>query len=171
MTDQRLKLRSPRLEDTDWMLSVENNPEFWIYGDNQTPYLREDIEQFILDQEHPDDVAVQIRKVIEWEGNSVGIVDLFEIDYDHLRAGVGILIFDEQVRSRGVAALALCDIETFARRELGMHQLHCSVRGNNPAALRLFEKLQYKSCGERKDWYRSDADHFDSEMLFQKFLN
>jgi diamine N-acetyltransferase len=166
------KLRSLQISDVDWMLSVENNPEFWIYGDNQTPYLREDIEQFIIESISNGDLQVnQLRKVIEWNDKPVGMVDLFDIDYDHLRAGVGILIFEYEARSRGLAVWAIHEIEQLAQRELGMHQLHCSVRANNVAGIKLFGNLLYKSCGERKDWYRSDADHFESEMLFQKFLN
>lgn len=169
---QYRNLRSLKIEDVDWMLSVENNPEFWMYGDNQTPYLREDIEQFVQEEIELEDVQVeQLRKVIECEGKPVGMVDLFDIDYDHLRAGVGILIFDHQARSKGLASWAIQEIESFARHELGMHQLHCSVRVSNDAGIKLFEKLAYQFCGERKEWYRSGADTFESEMLYQKFLN
>ena len=170
--EQHRTLRSLRIEDVDWMLAVENNPDFWLYGDNQTPYTREDIEEFIQEEIYSDEVQVsQLRKVIEWEGEPVGMVDLFDVDYDHLRAGIGILIFKHQARSKGLALWAIAEMEQFARRELGMHQLHCSVRANNLAGIKLFTRLKYRACGERKDWYRSDADHFESEMLYQKFLN
>lgn len=171
LLNKRSELRALRPEDATWMLAVENNPTWWSYGDNQSPYSREDIEAFI---EESMATAVleqtQLRRVITVDGLPVGMVDLFEIDHDHLRAGIGILLFDSAYRSKGLASQSIGSMEMYAKNTLGLHQLHCSVRAENRPARKLFEGLGYLACGERKDWYRKGPEEFEDERLYQKIL-
>ncbi|MBO5847153.1 MAG: GNAT family N-acetyltransferase, partial [Bacteroidales bacterium] len=88
-------------------------------------------------------------------GESLGLIDLFELDNFHARASIGIVIKKEaQEKSYGSMALkALCQ---YAKNSLLLHQLSAQIADSNKAALRLFYKCGFSACGMLKDWIRRE---------------
>lgn len=101
---------------------------------------------------------------------TVGAVDLFEYDPLNGRAGLGILIYDEENRRRGYAFDTLEVLCRYAREQLRLHQLWCTVGASNAASLALFRQAGFIETGVRRDWLWSPEGFLD-EILFQKILD
>ena len=101
---------------------------------------------------------------------TVGAVDLFEYDPLNGRAGLGILIYGEENRRRGYASDTLEILCRYAREQLRLHQLWCTVGAGNAASLALFRQAGFVETGVRRDWLWSPEGFLD-EILFQKILD
>jgi diamine N-acetyltransferase len=112
----------------------------------------------------------QMRLVIEDAANqeAVGAVDIFEFDPHNRRAGVGIIV-SPPYRQRGFALDALRALERYASDILHLHQLWCSIAGDNTASLALFARANYVQCGRRREWLLT-IDGAKDEILMQKIL-
>lgn len=101
---------------------------------------------------------------------TVGAVDLFEYDPLNGRAGLGILIYGEENRRRGYASDTLEVLCRYAREQLRLHQLWCTVGAGNAASLALFRQAGFVETGVRRDWLWS-PEGFRDEILLQKILD
>ena len=101
---------------------------------------------------------------------TVGAVDLFEYDPLNGRAGLGILIYGEENRRRGYASDTLEVLGRYAREQLRLHQLWCTVGAGNAASLALFRQAGFVETGVRRDWLWS-PEGFRDEILLQKILD
>ncbi len=88
-------------------------------------------------------------------GRPVGVIDLFDFDPFHLRAGVGILVYEPEYRRKGYASQALDILVRYAFEVLRLHQLYCNIPVGNAPSRRLFEKCGFVSCGLKKEWLRT----------------
>ena len=103
------------------------------------------------------------------EARPVGIADLFEFDPLNRRAGLGILIHDEDDRGRGYASDAVETLCEYARERLRLHQLWCNVGTDNAASLGLFRRTGFVPAGIKRQWLWTPEGYRD-EMLMQKIL-
>lgn len=86
-----------------------------------------------------------------------GMIDLYEFEPHHKRAGVGILI-DKPFRKQGIASMALDLISEYAFSFLHLHQLFAHIPVCNTPSLALFEKNGFVFSGTLQDWlYTSDG--------------
>ena len=60
-------------------------------------------------------------------------------------------------------------LKEYALKVLCFHSLHCSIHGDNPKSISLFEKCGFEKVGIRKDWYLEKGSRID-EILFQVCL-
>jgi diamine N-acetyltransferase len=130
-------------------------------------FSRETLRKFIENQQHDITMTGQLRMVIcrrnpdnpdspgspgspgnscnpgnpgdTSAGDPVGFIDLFDLDPVEQSAGVGVLIYDEAHRRKGYGREALELAGEYARRELGLRSLWCTVAADNAASLALFE--------------------------------
>lgn len=143
---ERCSLRSVGSKDIDTILLWENDSEVRRFGDAEKVFTREDIAEFVRNQQYDIAVTEQQRFMIDApDGRSVGAIDLF--DYDGFSASVGILVYDTADRRKGYAADALRTIAEYARN-LRMSDLRASVAAGNTASLRLFESCGFVRTGE-----------------------
>lgn len=143
---EKCSLRSVGSKDIDTILLWENDPEVRKAGDAEKVFTREDIEEFVRNQQHDIAVTEQQRFMIDApDGRTVGAIDLF--DYDGTTAGIGILVYAAEDRRRGYAADALRTLAGYARN-LRISVLHASVAAGNTASLRLFESCGFGRTGE-----------------------
>ena len=98
---KRIWLRKIVSSDLDILLDWENNQLHHQFSDSPSFYSKQIMESFVNSTQ---DLFVnnQLRLMIDFEGDVVGCIDLFDFDPFHLRAGVGILI-DSKYRKRGLA--------------------------------------------------------------------
>lgn len=101
---------------------------------------------------------------------TAGCIDLFEYDPLNRRAGIGILIYGAENRRKGYAREALGILCRYAREQLRLHQLWCTVGAGNAASLALFRQAGFVETGVRRDWLWSPEGFLD-ELLFQKILD
>jgi len=165
----QIRLRAPEPEDTDLLYSWENDPSIWRLSNTLLPFSRHDIEQFILNSR----TDIVSRKQARWmidlrsgsEAETIGTIDLFDYDPMHRRAGLGILIKDEQKRNKGYAGTALEILIPYCFEVLALHQLYCNISDDNQASLALFKKHGFGISGTKKDWLLHDEKFSDEHFL------
>lgn len=160
-------LRALEPEDLDFVYQIENDERIWHLSHTQTPYSRFLIKQY-LENAHQDIYeAKQLRLVISnFEKEVLGLIDIFDFDFKNKRAGIGIVITDEENRGRGLGREALQLLVNYCFSKLDLHQLYCNVSDRNTASIKLFESLNFKSIGLKKDWNFS-SEGYTSEYLLQ----
>lgn len=165
---EHIALRALEPGDLDFLYELENNPLVWEISGTTAPYSRHLLQRY-LDNAHRDIYEVkQLRLAIVGPGEAVlGFIDLFDFDPKNGRAGLGIVILDENNRGRGLGSEAVGLVCDYAFATLQLHQLYAHVLENNVASIRMFQKLGFEATGIRKDWIRSGNGYID-ELLFQK---
>jgi diamine N-acetyltransferase len=112
----------------------------------------------------------EMRLIIEsHEGKPFGSLELFDFDPYHMRAGLGIIVFEKDDRRKGLAAEALQLIINYAYNELGIYQLYANVAESNTPSIELFKKLGFETVGLKKQWLKIPSG-WEGEYLFQKRL-
>lgn len=163
----RVRLRALEPGDVEILYRWENDARIWGVSDTLLPFSRHTLTRFIADQARSIYETRQTRFIIESSTDScpVGAIDLFDFDPHHLRAGVGILIYDETDRKKGYASDALRLLITYGFEVLRLHQLYCNVSSDNTASLALFEKCGFVRCGLKRDWLHMPSGWQDEYML------
>jgi diamine N-acetyltransferase len=96
----------------------------------------------------------------------VGVVDLYDFDPYHKRAGIGIVIPQDLDRSKGFASAGLQMMIEYSFSRLRLHQLYAGIADDNVASRKLFEKLRFRESGIKKDWIATETG-FKDEIIYQ----
>ena len=170
MNTNKVKLRALELEDVEKVFVWENDQEQWNVGVNNHYYSRYAIENYVLSAQNEDVFySCQVRNMIENEDSqSIGCVDLYDIDARHSKAGVGIYI-DKDFRQQGYAKQSLCLLESYALEILCLHQLYAVVGEDNESSINLFAECGYTQVATLQDWLRKGKE-FKNALVFQKIL-
>ena len=167
LTGKKIHLRALEPEDLDFLYTIENNESFWEVSSTQTPFSRFILEQYIVNSHQDIFEAKQLRLIIvdNITNISVGMIDLFEFNPLHKRAGIGILIIETE-QHKGFASEAIELLINYSFNQLNLHQLFANITADNTKSLELFTKLNFKKIGVKKEWIFSKGD-FKDEILFQ----
>lgn len=161
-------LRAPELGDVDFLFALENDDKLWHLSNTTIPFSRFDIEQYVLQAEKDVFRGRQIRfmidKTSEKNIRTIGAIDLFDLEPKHRRAGIGIMVVEEE-RAKGFASTALEVLIEYAFTTLNLHQLYCNIEADNIQSLRLFEKKGFEKIGTKKDWNMRNGCWFDEYIL------
>lgn len=165
---KNLFLRALEKEDLQILYELENNPLIWEISGTVTPYSKS-VLQFYLESAHRDIYEVkQLRLVIcATNGNTLGLIDLFDFDPKHKRAGLGIVIVNDRDRNKGIGAEAITLLCDYAFEVLELKQLYANILEENERGMYLFQKLGFVKVGVKKDWISSNGQ-YKNEVLFQK---
>ena len=164
---KHIYLRTLEPEDLDFIHEIENNEAIWEISGTQTPYSKFLIKQY-LDHSHKDIYEVkQLRLVISsFENIPLGMIDVFDFEFKHRRAGIGILIKDEKDRGKGYAKEALGLLVDYCFHQLDLHQLYCNISEDNERSLGLFTAKGFQRIGLKRDWNNVNGK-FKNEFMFQ----
>ena len=171
LTGRNIKLRALEPSDLEVLYQWENDPENWLVSNTRAPFSRHTLRRYIESSHQDIYEARQLRLMIDrkkplpGEPDTVGIIDLFDFDPLHLRAGVGILIARKGDRMKGLASEAVALLIDFAFNTLHLHQLYCNVPEGNDASLKLFRKMGFREAGRKRDWMRSSEKWLDVFLL------
>ena len=152
-----IRLRAIEPEDEDILFHWENDQKIWQVSNTLTPFSRQVLRQY-LEQAHLDIFqAKQLRLVIEAiePEKPVGMIDLFDFDPHHQRAGVGILIGESAEWGKGYAKEALKILLKYVFTVLLLNQVYCSIDELNTASLNLFKNAGFRITGIKEKWNRS----------------
>ncbi len=167
--NQSLRLRAPEAEDIDFIYRLENDQRIWVLSNTQAPVSRFAIEQYILSASQDIYATRQIRMILEKKGRQgavpIGMVDLFDFDPQHLRAGIGILL-DDRHRQKGFGSDALRLMIDYAFGTLHLRQLYCHIGAGNLASKRLFDRMGFTQSGRLTDWIRT-AEGWEDVVVMQ----
>lgn len=164
----RIYLRALEQKDLDFLYQLENNPKVWEVSGTLTPYSK-DVLQLYLDNAHRDIFDVkQLRLVISSkEHRSIGLIDIFDFEPNHKRAGLGIVILEEQDRNQGIGGEAISLLCNYVFDVLNLKQVYANILEENIGSIHLFKKLGFVEVGVKQDWIRV-KDTFKNEVLLQK---
>lgn len=160
-------LRKMIPEDIHLMVLWENNPENWKVSGTDKPYTYLELKAFVEDEE-PIQLSKQERFIICKldDQTAIGTIDLFDVNFIHGFGSVGILIAESENRNKGYASESLDLLSQYAKNELVLRYLKCSIHSDNQASIKLFEKAGFRQIGNFKNWF-SENDSLSDELLFQ----
>ena len=149
-------LRALEPDDIDLLFALENDPDIWGVSDTLAPVSRHALREYLAHAAADFYAVRQLRLVVttELNGPAVGVVDLFDFNPLHQRAGVGITLLAQQ-RRHGYARQALELLKTHAREVLRLHQLYATVGAGNRRSMRLFRAGGFRRVGTRRAWLRT----------------
>ena len=153
-------------EDINYLFSIENNEKYWSISDSQIPFSRYILTSYLENSDMDIYKVKQLRLVIsDYEYNTIGLIDLFDIDFKNKRAGVAIIINENKQRN-GYAKEAIDLLIKYSKTHLSLHQLYCNVLEDNISSLKLFKSADFIEVGVKKEWIMFDGK-FKNEVLLQ----
>ena len=164
---EKVSLRALEPTDLDFIYFWENDPNVWELSNTLVPFSKFVLTQYLKTQHLDIYSSKQLRLVImNHKKRAIGLIDLFDFDPKHKRAGVGILI-DVNHRKKGFAKEALELIEDYCFNHLDLKQIYANIGLDNLISKKLFENLGYQKVGVKKDWIKTNKGYV-SEVLYQK---
>lgn len=162
-----INLRAIEPEDLEFLFEIENNELFWEVSHTQTPFSKYLLKQYIENAHLDIFEAKQLRLVIK-ENNSdasIGMIDVFDFNPQHKRAGIGVLIHPSY-QQKGFASEALQLLINYCFTHLQLHQLYANITSDNIKSIELFSKQDFQKVGLKKDWIFNNGK-YKNEILFQ----
>ena len=168
---ENIFLRALEPEDLDFLYELENNGDVWEISGTTAPYSKFILRQY-LENAHKDIFeAKQLRLCIcKHDHKVIGLIDLFDFDPKHRRAGLGLIVLEKAERNKGVGGEAIELVCNYAFSVLDLRQLFANVLEDNLPSVHLFGKKGFQKIGVKKDWIYSQG-RFKNEILFQKLNN
>jgi diamine N-acetyltransferase len=164
---EHIYLRPVEREDANRIVIWENDIHNWRVTETEAPYSLGMILNHIencMDFRHSG--VLRLIICLNNSDESIGIVDIYDVNFKHERGSVGILIGEKEERKKGYALEALLILQEYATKILDFHNLTASVLEDNKDSIRLFENAGYSLIGTRKDWFK-DKDKRIDERIYQ----
>ena len=163
-------LRVVEADDAAKLFIWENNPDNWKVSNTEVPFSMHSIHQLIEQQSNIRNSG-EIRFIIclNENDNPIGTLDLYDINFKHGYATIGIMVAEESERRKGFAAESLRLISDYARDILDLTNLQCTIHGDNDRSIALFEQAGFNRVGIRKNWLKYKGKRFD-EISYQLCL-
>ena len=169
MSENDISLRALEPSDIKILLEIENNTSYWKYSNRTEPYSRDLLEKYV-DQQVQDIFQVRQKKFVitNLKEAVVGFVDLFEFEPIHRRAGVGIILKEnDQGKGFGIRAIKL--LGNYAKQYLNINSLFANIAFENIKSIHAFETCGYEKVGLKKAW-NFYQNKFHDEYLYQKIF-
>lgn len=167
-----ITLRALEPTDVKLLYQWENDPAIWKLSQTVKPYSEFTLQMFVECSSEELNTTRQIRMMVDVADNSIdkmgktiGIIDIFDYDPFHQRAGIGIIIHADY-RGKGHAKEALELAKNYLFDTLLLHQIYCNIQEENLISLSLFQKTGFEIVGLQKDWLRT-KEGFKNVYLLQ----
>lgn len=166
LTGTKTLLRTPVIADAQFMLEIENDERYWHLSNNTSPFALEDLEEFVRTSTFNLLHDLQLRLVITEISSKekVGLIDIFEYDPTHKRAGTGVFICDA-FRGRGLAADALRVLVRYLFDVVQLRQIWSHVLTTNEASMKLYLAAGFEVTGIKKQWVLHNNAYHDEAIL------
>tara|TARA_R110002073_G_scaffold8207_7_gene45926 strand:+ start:36428 stop:36949 length:522 start_codon:yes stop_codon:yes gene_type:complete len=164
---KHIQLRALEPEDLEFLYQIENDVNFWEVSHTQVPFSKFLLKQY-LENAHLDIYeAKQLRLIIEEKETKtpIGMIDLFDFNPQHQRAGIGIMIASK-FQDHGFASESMKLLIEYSFQRLNMHQLYANITPENTKSIALFSKCGFEKVGEKRDWLLIDGS-YKNELIFQ----
>lgn len=168
LENNNIRLRALEPEDIEFLYVWENDTSIWNVGDTVSPLSRHILRSHIANAGISIYETKQMRLIAESKstGNALGIIDLYDFDFHHRKAAVGILISTSS-RRRGVGREALNMLAEYAFSYLKLHQLYAYIPAGNNASLALFRSCGFEATIVLREWI-STTNGFEDIVVAQK---
>ncbi len=162
LENNTIRLRALELKDLEFLYEHENDTRYWEISSVTTPFSTYVLEEYIKNAHKDIFELKELKLMIEKQDNSetIGMVDLFDFEPLHLRAGIGIML-SEKSRGEGYASMSLDLIINYSQKILRLNQLYCNIAEWNRDSIRLFCSKGFKKIGVKKSWINSPTGFKD----------
>ena len=106
----------------------------------------------------------EIRFVIEEDQQSIGVVELLEINFIHRTCEV-LIIVDPQFANRGYAKKAFKMAVDYAFLVLNMHKVYLYVDVNNEKAVHIYKSNNFEIEGKLKEHFYTRGEYRDCYVM------
>ena len=153
-----IRLRKLEPSDLPFLYQWENDASSWADGANHNPLSQRDLRDYIESTTGDIYKDGQLRLIIELDtAETVGCIDLFDLDIRNRRAAIGMYIAPE-FRNRGIGKQAVLAMEDYASRQLDLRLIYAVIATTNIPCTKLYENLGYEPSSVLKGWtLESDA--------------
>lgn len=164
-----IELRPLEPEDLDILYQWENDTTLWGYSGATVPYSRYLLKSYLESATSDIYQDKQLRLMVchKEQGCTVGIIDLYDFDLHHSRAGVGILIAP-MWQQHGYASRALHTLVHYAFSYLHINQLYAHIAIDNIPSHLLFKNAGFLHTATLQQWHKKPQGYTDV-YLFQLF--
>ncbi len=164
-----IRLRGLEPEDINFLYQTENTVELWEISNSLQPFSKYILQKYIENSHLDIFTTKQVRLIIETvkEKNTAGLIELFDYEPIHLRAGIGINIVKNEQR-KNYAEQAIHLIIMYCKNILRLNQIYCNISFDNTASIKLFEKVGFRHTGTKKQWLNTGEGFKD--ILFYQLL-
>ncbi len=142
LKEKEIALRTLESTDLDFLFGLENDRTLWKVSGTRTPFSEKQLANYIGHAKEDIAIAGQFRFVIDLDAVAIGLIDLYEYNWQKQNAGVGIVIL-KKYRRKGFAKQALNALINHAWKELRLKQLHTGIFSDNKASLALFKAVGF----------------------------
>jgi diamine N-acetyltransferase len=166
-----ISLRALEPTDADLLYRWENTLSLWQVSFTQVPFSKFILDEFVNAAHSDIYTNKQLRLMVSKNDTSepIGMVDLFEFEPQHQRAGLGIFIA-EASRKNGCAFECIELVKQYAFSVLFLKQLFVHVNASNAASIALFEKAGFEKNGLKKSWNKTGLNSFE-DVWFMQCIN
>lgn len=164
----KLQLRAPEPSDLAYLIQMENDRNNWWVTGTISPWSHYTLRKYLENSGQDIAVTGQQRYVISSEDLKLGLIDFYDYNAIHGRAGIGIVISDE-FRGKGYGTKALELLVQHGKTYLGLFQVYAEIPEFNEASIRLFSKCGFTCSGIKKNWIRREGKFIDV-LFYQKIL-
>lgn len=112
---------------------------------------------------------VNKRFIIEYDGQSVGMIGLYSINNIHQNCEIGLYIGERDYRGRGIAKTAIILIEEYAKKYLNLKKIKLFVVEENLSAKNTWMKSGFDYVGTLKKERYIDGE-FKNLIIMEKFI-
>jgi RimJ/RimL family protein N-acetyltransferase len=98
----------------------------------------------------------------------IGFIAVHDIEWNNQAGKISVGIGDAEFRGKGYGSDAMRVAINYAFNELNLYRLGLDVNGNNPRAIRSYEKLGFKHEGAARQAIHRDGERHD--RLFMGLL-
>ena len=162
-----MKLRAIEIADLPFLYQWENDAATWADSDTHNPLSKHLLREYIESSTGDIYKDGQLRLIIDDEGETLGCIDLFDLDPRSRKAAIGMYVAPP-ARGRGVGKQAVQLLEDYAANFLHLHMLYAIISERNDACRTIYEKAGFLACSKLKDWIlQSDSTYCDA-IVYQK---
>ncbi|MDE5639699.1 MAG: GNAT family N-acetyltransferase, partial [Odoribacter sp.] len=126
MNDENIIIRALEPEDLEYLYKWENDMDLWEVSDTLTPFSHFTLKKYIESAHRDIYETKQLRLMIadKESGEPVGLIDLYDFDPYHQRAGLGIMIHNMENRKKGYATSATKLMIDYCFETLGLKEVY-----------------------------------------------
>lgn len=144
MIPHRIGVRNVRPEDKEKIRGWRNRPS--VAQSMYTDHLIAPAEHERWFKRILDDAAVQYW-IITYNGEDVGLVNLYDINKRHQRCYWAFYVAQESFKGKGVGAFVEYFILEYVFRNLGLNKLCCEVLSSNLSVVQMHKSFGFKEEG------------------------
>lgn len=171
MKKNNIQIRPIKKQDLEYLNSWKNNRKIYKFlGGGFMPVSIDTQEQWL--ENIIDTTSNNKRFIIERVDNNkpIGLIGLYDINWIHRTAEIGLFIGDGSEQGNGYAKIAYEIIESFAKKDLNLRKIKLFVVYNNNKALSLWKSVGFSEIGKLSRERYIDGEYLDL-VIMEKFLS